>query len=116
MICESEPVVGRRVKSGDLYNHTRHAVEVAAPEFSSDDWCMMRAMESVGLEIKKEPWEWDRNAIPRRHPYRIWNGKDFIVMKDRGMRLEKYLFSSIWKYDSSPWRLRKAVLSTAKKF
>lgn len=110
-IYESEPNVGGRVKSISPENSPQVA-EAGATHFSTQDWCVMTAMESAGL---KERWP-DPLALPKSTG--LWDGTELrTAPKCNGKYSSLWDHArSFWKHGISPWRLRRSVLSNLEKW
>lgn len=105
-IYEMESRVGGRVKSADLYEWPRSAVEVGAAGFSDDDWCLMRALDEVGLKPRK--------GSRRESSVGLWNGTDIVFIREHGINSVTWrdFAWSVLRYGLSPWNFRKASLRT----
>lgn len=110
-IYESEPSVGGRVKSISPENSPQ-VVEAGATHFSTQDWCVMAAMESAGL---KERWP-DPLALPQSTG--LWDGKELrTAPKCNGESPSLWAQArSVWRYGISPWRFRRLVQSALERW
>ena len=68
-IYESEAVIGGRVKSISPPENRRAVVEAGATHFFKDDWCIIAAMNNVGLKEKGS----NPLALPRT--VSVWDGE-----------------------------------------
>lgn len=110
-IYESKPSVGGRIKS--IYpENSPQVVEAGATHFSTQDWCVMTAMESAGL---RQRWS-DPLALPKTTG--IWDGKELrTAPKCNGESSSLWgQARSVWSYGISPWRFRLLVRSALEKW
>ncbi|KAL1967555.1 hypothetical protein VTN77DRAFT_3070 [Rasamsonia byssochlamydoides] len=110
-IYERESTVGGRVKS-IFPPESDHVVEAGATHFFTDDWCIMTAMNDVGLkENYSNPF-----ALPRS--VGVWDGEELRTAAKCDVESPSWwdLARSVWKYGLSPRRFRQAVLANLDKW
>lgn len=107
-IFERQSQVGGRVKSFRPPKRQNVVYETGASYFSQNDWCMVRAMEDVGLKP-----EGDRYGEKYRSSG-LWNGESLTTPAPSCNPVSSWwnIIASTWKYGLSPWRYRR-VLSSA---
>lgn len=131
-VFESSPEIGGRIKSIKYRGRT---IEVGAPAASTHDWCVLRAINDVGLgpkapdprwyfRVKKIVGVWNGgdilNAGPHEPQCSTWSELAWKLWRD-GMSawyLRKVsppiwweLGKLMWRYGVSPWRCHRAVSS-----
>jgi prenylcysteine oxidase / farnesylcysteine lyase len=111
-IYESEAGVGGRVKSISPPENRRAVVEAGATHFSGDDWCIITAINNVGLKEK------DSNPFALPRTVGVWDGEELRVASKCNMESLSWwdVVRLGWKYRLSPWRFRRAVLSNLERW
>jgi prenylcysteine oxidase / farnesylcysteine lyase len=111
-IYKSEAGVGGRVKSISPPENRRAVVEAGATHFFRDDWCIITAMNNVGLKEK------DLNPLALPRTVGVWDGEELRTASKCNMESPSWwdVVRLGWKYRLSPWRFRRAMLSNLEKW
>ena len=103
-IHEQEQRVGGRIKSANAFGHPEMNVETGASTFSTDEWCIKRAVCGMGLE--------ERQIAPKVSSGRtgekkvgVWDSHTLAHVNEA--RLESWLdlARSMWTFGLPSWRL-----------
>ena len=115
-IYEAGPRVGGRVQSAYLYENPSHIVEIGAPGFNAEDWCMSKAVRGVGLKVKSALRT--HIDIPLKHPFGVWDGGKFLPVEgDLEEKSWGILATLIWRYGIVPlWRVRNVEKESLKSY
>ena len=100
-VFEAEARVSSSIKSVHMDGELFKDIEVGAFAFSEEDWCLMQAMEEVGLKHAS-------HVNDKKH-VGVWDGDDFIVISslDDGSTSHWWQSAkSLWRYGMSPFRIQ----------
>ncbi|KAK3173143.1 hypothetical protein OEA41_006472 [Lepraria neglecta] len=84
-----------------MYGELFKDIEIGAVGFSEEDWCLVQAMEEVGLKHASD-------GNDKKH-VGVWDGDDYIVLSslDNGSTSRWWQsVKSLWRYGMSPFRIQ----------
>ncbi|CZR60879.1 uncharacterized protein PAC_10775 [Phialocephala subalpina] len=102
-IFESESKVGGGISS---VKYRGRVIETGVQNWGDEGWCMNLAMPETGPKPKEKAWEMETHDTRK---VGIWNGENFVVEEVDSSEFSNFwrVVEEVWKDGHSAWLLRK---------